>query len=116
MKVTKEKIRVRGPGGRLFYSKEFGYGGSWQKAGVGGPDGAYVWVNLSNIGGNRFAATPGTETYTIMAGNRGNRIDEFAFGTTGQTFTDAQLDEAVQPPAPVVRGDADLRNVEQAKP
>ena len=68
---------------------------------------AYVWVNFSVVTGS----TGGTGvTFTVAAGDLtsdptfqiagredGFRFDAFAFGTTGETFLDAQLDAAVVP-------------------
>ena len=62
-------------------------------------DEAYAWVNLSDFAtGSTFTVTgAGDETFEIAGREDGLRLDAFAFGTTGETFTDTQLDAAVIP-------------------
>jgi len=78
---------------------------------VNGLDGvateAYVWVNFSvetgTFGGTgvTFTVAAGDltsdPTFQIAGREDGLRFDAFAFGTTGETFSDAQLDAAVIP-------------------
>lgn len=66
------------------------------------PDGEYFWINLSQDAGQygetevTFAvAAAGTETIQFGAREDGLRFDAFAFGTSGETYTDGQLDFAV---------------------
>ena len=69
------------------------------------PTEEYVWVNLSEETGDygetgvTFAVPGGSLTQTFQIGGRedGFRIDAFAFGTSTETFTDAQLSAAVVP-------------------
>ena len=65
----------------------------------------YVWINLSEDTGSggetgtTFTVPGGSLTQTFQIGGRedGFRIDAFAFGTSTETFTDAQLSGAVAP-------------------
>ena len=66
-------------------------------------DQTYVWVNLSEFVDptNTFTVAAGDlttdPTFQIAGRENGLRFDAFAFGTTGETFTDTQLDAAVIP-------------------
>lgn len=110
-----------GPGGNsddsLFYARGFGDadptadGGdgniSW--ATVNGLEedftpGEYFWVNLSqapaNFGeaGSTFEVNDaGSLTWEVGGREDGLRMDAFAFGTEGETFTDAELSASVVP-------------------
>ena len=79
---------------------------STQSGGVASNE-VYVWLNFSDFTGT--FGDPGV-TFTVAAGDlttdptfqiagreNGLRFDAFAFGTTGETFSDAQLDAAVIP-------------------
>lgn len=61
----------------------------------------YVWVNMSDENIATFTvAAPGTVQFNIAARERELRFDAFAFGTSADTFTDAQLSSAVTIPEP----------------
>ena len=67
----------------------------------------YVWLNFSDFTGTfggsgvTFTVAAGDlttdPTFQIAGRENGLRFDAFAFGTTGETFTDTQLDAAVIP-------------------
>lgn len=102
----------------MFYAREFGIADptsdstpfGWAR--VNGlvntaPNEAWTWVNLSlNTGdagepGSAIVAdSSGTHTYSIGGRETGLLIDALAFGTTGETFTAQQLDNAVVIPEP----------------
>jgi len=64
---------------------------------------AYAWVNLSEfVAGDNFYTIAGADvgvaqTFQIAGREDGLRFDAFAFGTSTETFSDAQLDAAVIP-------------------
>ena len=62
---------------------------------------AYAWVNLSDFtGGNTFSvAAAGVEIFQIAGREDGLRFDGFAFGTSTETFSDAQLTSVIPEPA-----------------
>ena len=66
----------------------------------------YVWVNLSDFTGTFgtpgvtfTVAGAGVETFQIAGRENGLRFDGFAFGTSTETFSDAQLTAAIPEPA-----------------
>jgi len=94
-------------GSLIYYSGNFGAEDNW--VGVGHSKlktDAFVWVNLSEEprrGRNTFTVdSPGTVQFSIATGrrDRGIKIDAFAFGATGTTFTKEQLDAAAVANAP----------------
>ncbi len=82
----------------MYYDTTFGAANDWQQIALSPANGTYVWVNLSDTGSNTYTvAAPGTVTFNIAARERQLRIDAFAFGTSADTFSDAQLSAAVIP-------------------
>ena len=99
----------------MFYAREFGDADPTKDGGTGYigwctvngiaddyPLGEYVWINLSTykspFGENPSSFTvDSADTYNWEFGARedGLRIDALAFGTSGESFTDAQLNTAV---------------------
>lgn len=100
----------------LYYAREFGdadpthdggtgligwctVNGIWDDYGAG----EYVWINLSTYA-SPFGESPssftvgsaGTLNWELGGREDGLWIDALAFGTSGETFTDAQLDTAVR--------------------
>ena len=102
------KIYV-GPGGVLddsfffgdsFGTKALGTTTGWITANglASESDEAWAWVNLTEFTATTiFTASIGDETFEIAGREDGLRFDAFAFGTTGEAFSDAQLDAAVIP-------------------
>lgn len=95
---------LRGSENRLFVDFTFGTAtSSWVK--VDTPenlanlpnDGDYHWLNLSALQSRTMTATDGSQIFRIANRYRYMRIDAFAFGTSGETFSDAQLNAAVIP-------------------
>ncbi len=89
-------MRARAPGrnASISYNRNFGTNVNW--AGVGANNleqDAFGWVKLSE--GGFTVDAPDTLLFSIASRRRGMHIDAFAFGTTGTTFTDEQLDAAV---------------------
>ena len=93
----------------LFYASDFGIReptlpADWVKMnGHAGSGGVYQWLNISanpgswdaGIGVKFSVRSAGLQTFQIGGREDGHFVDAFAFGTTGETFTDEQLDEAV---------------------
>ena len=102
------KIYV-GPGGVLddsfffgdsFGTKALGTTTGWITANglASESDEAWAWVNLTEFTATTiFTASIGDETFEIAGREDGLRFDAFAFGTSTETFSDAQLDAAVIP-------------------
>ncbi len=86
----------------LNYSRNLSLEDSWQGVGPNVLSGeGFEWVNLSQVGGrggrggHTFTVeAPGILPFSISTNRQGFGIDAFAFGATGTTFTDAQLDAA----------------------
>ena len=92
----------------LYYSTNLSEEDHWQGVSLNVLNGeGFQWVNLSQVegrGANRghtfTVEAAGTLPFSISTGRSGFGIDAFAFGATGTTFTDAQLDAAVVDGAP----------------
>lgn len=82
----------------ISYNRNIGTDVNW--VGVDGgslKQDAFGWVNLSELrrGSTLTVDDPDTVLFSIATRRRGVRIDAFAFGTTGTTFSDEELDAAV---------------------
>lgn len=92
------RAKARGGSAGISYNSNFGTDINW--AGVGGNDleqDGFGWVNLSQVrrGSTLTVEAPDTLLFSIASRRSGIHIDAFAFGTTGTTFTDEELDAAV---------------------
>ena len=77
----------------MYYSSNFGPNDNWVGVGANNlKDDAFGWVKLSD--GGFTVDAPDTVLFSIASQRRGMLIDAFAFGATGATFTDEQLDAA----------------------
>ena len=90
----------------------------------GALNGVWKWINISQFNGGEapinFPVTAGNLTNIFQIGGRedGLDIDKFVFGTTGYTFTVADLDAGnpgtpPPPPPPVTHGDLVAGNLIQ---
>ncbi len=95
--------------GSGFGSKSVTAAGDWITVNTLSVPAGYVWVNLSEYAGSDgepgvtfTVPSPGTQTFQIGARENGLLIDALAFGTSTQTFTDAELDATVVAPSVTV--------------